>query len=567
MSDGGTFNRLAFELSLDERKNLLEKLNSQSNISKAPLYGEVEDGPTVDITEQYLMLPWYYRLWFFILSVVKSKTPVRIFEDREVVKLGRIIDAQTPGLYDYGRGLLLQEFYKELTALKEGSRFFFTALDASVNRDKGAFYAFLGSLEMGEVHKRLTAATDPDHIADQHPAAAESELRQIAFRAMEDTMGMITDGQRNSMYANARSLNCLRQLSSFLFDRVILAFAMDQSAGGMACAGIVIKEQLAILNNILYSLREIPSMTLLESLFIFILQDRVGEAGFDINAEMRKLLSRADSALAAIRAFNQQVPLTLILRCAGRDMAFSPKALSGGEEWFVVYRDHWKHRIETQFSDFLRHRRQQNLLNAFHQFFKGTNLKLLDHVESESNPEGMPIQGTYLLSFLLTFHAVVFVPDINTYLRPVLIDGEFYRRENRTEFTECYNDLMKIEDSIRRFDTNLSPIGDYGKRYTQARGEMSSLPVKRRKIQIVVEEADDEAAAIIERSRNAINGMINILGGVLKKETGGKYESLTNLPALAGKGDVFINGLNDSLVRFQQALHIMAEIELMESGK
>jgi hypothetical protein len=567
MSDGGTFNRLAFELSLEERKSLLEKLNNQSNISQDPLYSEVVEGSSVTMEDQYTQLPWYYRLLFFLWSIFRNRPPVKVYEDREIAKLGKLIGAQSPGIYDYNHGLLLPEFYKELLALKEGSRFFFAALDTGVNRDKGSFYAFLGSLEMGEVHTRLSSAADPEDIAAQHPDISDTELRQSAFRAMEDALAAVSDEQRNRMYANARSLNCLGQLSAFLFDRVLLAFSMDQSLEGMVCAGVTIKDQLSQLNNILFSFKEIPSMTLLESLFIFILQERAGEPGFDINVEMRQLLSRAESALAAVRDFNTRVPLTLILRCAGRDMSFSPKILSGGEEWFVVYREHWKRQVETMLSTYVRRRRQRNLQNAFRQFLKGVSLKPLDHVESESNPQGLPIPGTYALAFLLTFHDVVLSTDINTFLRPLLLKGEFSRRENRTEFTECYNDLMKLDEAIQKFDASLSPEGDYGKPYLQARGEMVSLPVKRRKMQVLIEDAAAEVDVIVERSRKAITGLINILKGILKKETGGKYETLINLPALAGKGDAFAGGLDQSLAQLQQALLLMDEIQLMESEK
>jgi hypothetical protein len=567
MSDGGTFKRLAFELSLEERKSLLEKLNSQSNISQDPLYGEVAEGSSANVEEQYTQLPWYYRLLFVIWSVFRNRPPVKVYEDREVVKLGKLIEAQSPGMYDYNHGMLLPEFYQELLALKEGSRFFFTALDTSVNRDKGSFYAFLGSLEMGEVHKRLHTTTAPEIIASRHPGSSDTELRQFAFRAMEDALAAISDEQRNRMYANARSLNCLRQLSAFLFDRVILAFSMDQSLEGMVCPGVTVRDQLAQLNNILCSLKEIPPMPLLESLFIFILQEQVGEPGFDINLEMRNLLSRAESALAVVRDFNTRVPLTLILRCAGRDMSFSPKPLSGGEEWFVVYRDHWKRQVETNLSRYLRNQRQRHLQNTFRQFLKGVSLKPLDYVESESNSQGMPVPGTYQLSFLLAFHAVVLSTEVNTFLRPVLLDGEFSRRENRTEFTECYNDLMKLDEAIRKFDANLSPEGNYGKPYLQARGEMVSLPVKRRKMQIMIEEATAEVDAIVARSRNALTGLINILKGILRHETGGKYETLMNLSVLAGKGDAFVNGLNQSLGQLQQALLLMDEIQAMESEK
>ncbi|MDR2305245.1 MAG: DUF5312 domain-containing protein [Treponema sp.] len=568
MAGDGTLNKLVSELSLEERKNLLEKLKGQSTISPEPLYTEVEKGSAVTFDEQYTKLPWYMRLYYFIISLFKSKSPIKVFEDSQIGSLGRRIEAQAPGIYDCQRNYLLYEFYRLLSDLRDGARFFFTALDVSVNRDKGEFYAFLGSLEMPEVHRYLIRNTSPEAIAERSPDMGESEMRQTAFKAMEDAIAEISEQQRNAMYSAARSLTCLKELSSFLFDRVLMAFGFEPSVEGQVCSANVVREQLITLNNLLYSLREPPPLTLLESLFVFVLQDRTAEQGFDINREMRNLLSRAEISLAAVRTFNRQVPLTLILRCAGRDMSLASRAISGGEEWFVVYREYWKRHIEALFAEYMRNRRHLDLIRSFGYFFKGTNLKVLSNTVSESNPNGLPITEAFALSFLLTFYSAVFMRDINKFFRPILLDGEFIKRENRTEFTESYNDLIKLEDDIRRFEANISPSGDLGKRYVQIRGEMSSLPIKRRKIQMVLEEASTEARQIIDRSREAIKTLIKVTNGILKSDE--RYDSLSNLDKLASRGQAqtaFLNGLSDTVKSFQKTLDLMDDIDAMENRR
>jgi hypothetical protein len=420
---------------------------------------------------------------------------------------------------------------------------------------------------MGEIHQRLSAETDPNLAAEKNPDASEQDLRQLAFKAMEDNIAAVTEEQRNLMYMDTRALHCLKELSSFLFDRVIMAFSFEPSIPGQICAAHVVKDQLLVLNNILYSLKEIPSMTLLESLFIFLLQERVGEANFDINREIRDLLDKAESAITAIRNFNRQVPLTLILRCACRDTALSPRAVSGGEDWFVVYRDYWKRHVEMRLTEYMRQRRHRDLTNSFRYFLKGTNLKVLGNVVSESNPDGLPINGAFSLSFLLTFYSVVFMNDINRVIRPILIDGEFYKRENRTEFTEAYNELIKLEDVIKKFEAEISPSGDYGKRYAHARSDMTSLPVKRRKIQMVLEDASGEAVRIIDQAKDAINSMINVLSGILKKDASAKYDTLSNMSSLAGKGSAFAAGVADSVQKFQKTLQLLKDIDMMEIGR
>ncbi|MDR2078432.1 MAG: DUF5312 domain-containing protein, partial [Treponema sp.] len=547
METDGTFNRLVSELSLDERNNLLDKLNSQTSMAKDLLYLLDDTAPAMDIEEEYKQLPWYYQLWYFILSFFRQKPPKQLFAEQMVFRLGRVIEAQAPGLYDCHDDLLLPEFHKELVSLKEGSRFFYTALDSSVNRDRGAFYAFLASLEMGEVHQRLTTETDPEYIVNKQDDISESELRQTAFRAMEDALAAITEEQRTAMYYDVRLLNCLKELSAFLFDRVILAFAVNASYSGAVCSARLVKDQLLNLNNILFSLKETPPMTLLESLFIFILQEHTGEPGFQINTEMRNLLTKAENAVAAIRDFNRHVPLTLILRCMFRNLSLSPKVIGGGEDWFVVYREYWKRHIELHYAEYMRERRHRELTNSFKYFFKGTNLKILGNVISESNPNGLPVGRAFSLSFLMTFYSVVFMGDINKAVRPILIDGEFYKRENRTEFTESYNELIKMEDTIKKFEESISPSGDLGKRFIQARNDMSSLPVKRRKVQMVVEEASGEAERIVERCRDAICRLINILNGIIKPDSDGKYDTLANMSALSGRGNSFVNGVVEAI--------------------
>jgi hypothetical protein len=569
MAESGNFNRLVSELSLEERQNLLEKLKKQSTLSPDPLYvgEEEEETGSADIEGWYRQLPWYYRLWYFILGIFKARSPLKIFEDRQFAVLGRRVEELSPGLYDYQQYMLLPAFLAQFELLRDASRFFYTALDASVNRDKGAYYAFLGSLEMGQVHKRLEEETDPHIIGEKDPEMPEQELRRLAFSAMEEALDSIGPEEKNLMYSDARSLTCLKELASFLFDRVIMAFSSDPPAGGYSCSINVVKELLTSLNNILFSLKAIPPMTLLESLFVFLLQERVKEQGFDINREIQDLLTRAENSLMVIREFSRQVPLTLILRCGCRNMALAPRSIGGGEDWFIIYREYWKRHIETLFAEYIQVRRHQELLNSFRYFLKGTNLKILGNVVSDSNPEGLPINGAFGLSFLLTFYSVVFMSDINRILRPILIDGDFYLKENRVEFTESYNDLIKLEDDIKQFEAEIALSGDYGKRYSQARQDMSSLPVKRRKIQIVLEEATDAAESIIGRVRDASLSMVNILGGIITKDPRGKYDSLSNLSKLSGKDGQFINGIAESIQKFKKVLQILEDIGVMETGR
>jgi hypothetical protein len=368
------------------------------------------------------------------------------------------------------------------------------------------------------------------------------------------------------MYYNARSLYCLKQLSSFLFDRMINAFIVDSAYQGCICPAASIRDQLLALNNILNSLKDPPPLTLLGSLFVFVLSERDGEPGFDIQIEMRKLLSRAEASIEAIRTFNKQVPLTRLLRCMSRNMNISPQNIGGGEDWFAVYREHWKQLIDARFSVFIKNKRQKDMQNSLRYFFKGNSLKMLENTSNDSNAMGVPLKEAFCLSFLQTFYTVVFMGEINKILRPILLDGEFIKKENRTEFTEYYNTIIRLEDMIRHFDQTLSKSGDFGQRYSQAKEEMTSLPIKRRKIQIVLQEASRVAGGIIEQTKDAIKGMILVLGGIIRKSGDDKYDSLANILTF-GRPSAFFANLQSCMEQFQKAIKLMDDITGIENAK
>ncbi|MCL1814534.1 MAG: DUF5312 domain-containing protein [Treponema sp.] len=567
MEETGSFNRLVSELSIEERAQLLEKLTSQASMVSSILYEELkdEDEPMADVS--YPMLPWYYKFWFFIISFFNAKPPVKLFEDHLMNRMFRNLDDASPGFYHPQKNMLLPKFHDELINLKEGSRFFYNALDLSFNQDKGGLMVFLGSLEMPEIHKQIAADTDPAVLTSRYPEMNEVELRQRAVKTLEDALAGITEEERKRMYRSAKSLFCLKQLSSFLFDRLINTFIYDSSSQGNICPAASAEDQLSSLNNILCSLKVPPPISLLESLFIFVLMEKSDQPNLDVHNEMRKLLVKAETSLQAIRDFNLAVPLTRLLRCITRNPGYAPKNIGGGEDWYVVYRDRWKFRVEENFLSFTRTKRQRDIQNSLRYFFKGANLKMLDNMGSTQNPMGINVRGNFSLSFLQTFYSVIFMGEINKYLRPILIDGEFIRRENRTEFTESYNNLIKLDDIISRFDHAISPEGDYGKRYVQAKNDMSSLPIKRRKVQIVVEEAAHDAGQIIGETREALEGMFKILEGILKKNADEKYDTLSNFFFFAGRSTVFQEGLNESIKQLKKTLQLLDDIDAMESGR
>jgi hypothetical protein len=307
-------------------------------------------------------------------------------------------------------------------------------------------------------------------------------------------------------------------------------------------------------------------MALLESLFVFLMQEREVELDSDINKEIQTLLVSAEESLEVIREFNKQVPLTRILRCVGVNRV-APQEISGGEDWFMVYRDYWKRHVEEKAANFTKERHKQELLNSSYYFLKGINIKPLDSVATESNPEGFPLKGAFGLSFLRTFFSSVFMTEINETLEKILMSGEFSTKENRMEFGENYNKLVQMQSRINKFASDITRAGDYGNRFAPAKQGISSLSVKRRKIQAVVDEASAESIRMIEEARQSCGIVFNILEGILGRDTKGKYYTLLNMEEIADKAGDFIDSLNNASDKFQKTIAILDDIDTMEAGR
>lgn len=571
-----TFSRLVLDMSLEDRRHLLERLSSQSNLSRDPLYEESVDIYKEDLTAQFSRLPWYGRLICFLVSIFKSIPPDKVFEDSRVARLGKIIESKAPGYFDRKRVMMLPAFHTALIELKTGARFFYNALDTSLNRDKGAFFAFLASLEMHDLYSRLQKETDPLKFVDRHPDISEMDLRHAVFQTMDTIFETVSEQERESMYTNAHSLYNLKSLASFPFERVILSFLPDSLVNGPSCPVYVVKDQLMFLNDILYSFKDPPSITLIESLFVFQLQGKEKRENVDMDMEMRDLLSKAETSLLTFRSFNKRVPLNLILRCATHNMMLEPKLLSGGEDWFVTFQDYWRQYVEKQIVTYMWNRHKKELFESFRYFLKGRELIPLDNVASDTDTDGITVQGSFSLSFLLTFYTVVFVNDLNGLLRTILLDGDFVKREQRTSFTEGYNDLMKLESDIKEFDQSLSATGRLGKRYVLAL-EDPSIPTRLRKTQLVIEDATEVAQLIIERTRKAIDAVITVLNAIITKDLEGNYEALSNMAHFIGKADlsstasshkevVFLKNITEAIQKLQKTIQLLDDINVIELG-
>ncbi|MDR2490938.1 MAG: DUF5312 domain-containing protein [Spirochaetaceae bacterium] len=562
MNDNETFNKLSGSLGRDEKVQLLEKLKSNTLITDEPIAAESEK-EDFNIDTLYAKLPWYKKILFFIIGLVLGKPKLEVFSANLINSMGKEIEVMFPGMFDWRNALLLPCMLQELVELKDAARFFSSALDSGVLANYGAFLIFLCSLEMPELHERLQKTAHPAPFFSSHPGLSDIKLKQIAISEAESVFNTLSDESRMLMYTNARALFCLKEIAFFLFDRLILAFqtGTHSQGAGQICPISVVRTQLGALNNILFSFKKMPSINLLTSMYVFVMHNIDNAKEIENDREMQKFTSGAEKALFTIRNFITKVPLTRLIRCGTKDLTYEPVEISGGEDWFSVLREKWLSIVTTNFNDYILHKKRTELISTLSAYFNGEALDPVEFIASETNPEGIPAKGDILLSFLLTFYRRIYMEEMHNLLRAILIDGEFIKKENRIDFTESYNSILKIEDMIKTVEKNLSSGGEWGKQWKQINQDVQSVAIKHRKTGMFFDEVNSAIDAIINSSKEAITTMRDVLSGITHTETGGKYDTLSNMSKFAGKGLEFSASLSSAVKKLKTAVQLISSME------
>ncbi|HAE22635.1 MAG TPA: hypothetical protein DCG47_09985 [Spirochaetaceae bacterium] len=536
MSDKSAFDTLVLELDPHERGELLSRLNRLTTVNTEPLHiFKAEGTEKVDYAAAYKELGLLAKAIIIVRSVLSGMSKEELVKERILRGIAKEADAAAPGLADTRRRVFLEPFRDELIALKAAARYFYDLLDQSLEKNRAEFFAFLASLRFERTHLELSTETDPGTFLERNALASDTDVRLAVNAALESALSRMEEDYRRLMLQDVRNLQCLKKLSGFLFDRLINGFQSAQS-GRKELSFYTAADQLEQLATILLAL-EPPSAKLMEAILAFDLGEELANKDSGLEEAIKTESANASKALSAIRSFNARVPLEAVLKLVNEDPNWRCPSFSGGEDWFALFKSYWKDRIEKRYQKFVAERRIQQLDNDIVAMVGPEPPTWFEHLSETGAEASPPVRFTRALRFLEAFYHQLFLSDVNNVLKIVLLDGEFYKRDNRLEFTDAYNGMLQIGEGLKSLDHRLAPDGELGSTYYHAKNELIPLQIKKRKIESAVQAADVEAESLIRRANDAMLKMQLILKGIIAGEARGRYDSLSNLSSIEGKAN------------------------------
>ena len=565
MENYTSFDRLVMGMSNDERVNLLKKLESNSDPEKQNIEIRLNNSDgSFDITEKYQKESFLVRLWLRLKSLFTSNGIDYIYNEYLVTNLARDVEKNYPDIIDYKNGYLCTEFYNHLLELKKVADFFKTGISVYED-DQGSFLVFLGSLFAPELSETLEKEVSPYKYGLDREVT--SELRASLIRKMEEILHAIPPETRTKLYSSIRSLEWLKHFTHLPFERLLSKF-MSLIPGTNNCHMDSVTSELLAFAKVLCNGKKVQT-EVLEALYLFSEQSQqiIGTGtteGISVDQGSSDYLKRSLEQVAMIKMFITKIPIENVAAIATNSSSLEIEPLEGVEDWFIRYKNHWRKIFDKRWDEWLRDKRKH-----------ATNKKIKELFETETYPfvpnrpwkeiwGGIPFAKEYTLGFLYAFFKKIY-PELNKVLKIIMVEGDFAMRENRVEYTDTYNKLNHISQTVLNINEQLSPQGAYGISFNNVIKESLRTIQGQTKINNLLITIEKEVVNLTTQFAESCKVMQLIFTGILSTEKNSRYDSLVNIATIQGKTNIlFRQKMKDTLAGFGDALDLIKEIETID---
>ncbi len=561
MDNISNFDKLIINLSSNEKKELLEKMEMTFEISQESLSADddVIDSEFQTFQQEYDSLNFLQKVYIFLQSLIKQKDIPSVLKDHKVNLLRKKYFGDSE-LADFKNGLLNQTFYDELMKLKEPCRFFRTPLQKIFSyENKQDFYAFLGGIILPELQQELLAKTDPWEIEKKDMEIEVSYIKSEIDSFFELKMDSVSDLDCSIMNEACQSLYGLHLLSSFELKTITSCYNTVIPETGKVCRIEDVQEKLLELSGILRSLNKPPTIRAMESLFLYSMDND------ELKESLNRQMAVADTFLSTIRDFNKKVPLENLVKVLSANLGKNSKNPPIVEDWFRNYRKFWDSRVNRMYSFFVNERKKNDFEKELCALLNVRYIKPVEKYSRNYYFEGSPALYEKSLAFVQIFMMEIYPNRLYTPLMTISREGEFYKKGNRTEFDKFLNYIGLLDKKLANILHMIHGKGYLGEKVIQAAVEKEE--VKEKVIGDALEQVDYEIVSLLDGFLSHMRMLNKITHGIVIGD-GGSYDTLSNISSIGGKSN---NELKESFkmisVIINKIVKYINEMKILEEKK
>lgn len=528
---------LVREMSPEERRSLLEKLLSREEAT-LPHPPEKEEEVLPDFKAIFKTYSWWTQLLLYLKSLFSGVSLEKVIEERLYADLGRQLQQRFPNWLNYRTRMFFPHFYYELKRLLDAFEVFEDPLILAMGKDKAEFYAFLIGNAIEEIQQRILLETDFWLVYEQNQERTTNEIRSIVEGNLRVILDSIPQDVRKKVYQEVKKAHILYMLATFPREDLLGPFFID-NLGPNTTPFESLADSLVGLWSRLAALDDQDLLTVLESLWMYYLKAR-GIKRDEWEQELDHRIEKTKESLEIVRDFRTRVPLGKFCALVTKNLEIRKQPLPGVEDWFNIYKNFWKEKIARDFKAFNRERTQRILTSTIIHFLGVTEEEFEENrvYPKFFRNEIYPYQDK-TLTFLKLFYQRVFPYRFHTLLKMIFIEGEFYKKANKAEFNETFTQMLRFGEEVEKLCAKISLQGEWGSKLNRIGEYDRERQIT--EVKSVYQTAADAVADLVKKMTPVLQSLYNLLHGIVKNESGGPYDTLSNLSQLGGK--------NNSLVR------------------
>ena len=528
-----TFDQLVKSLSTEETQTLLESIqHSMEDFAaesqpeeKTNLSERIREHQDIGISSESFLI----RLWLLIKSFLRS-TPLKVIYNEELLKrMAKNLKRLAGAYINVNQNVYTGVFYTELKNLRK-TQLFFTSLLSAYDSGKGSFYMLVSSFVAPATYEKLMKETNPFSIKIGSEVSAN--IRTNFLRKIDVVFSNLTDDEKSEMYQCAQAIEWMKAFCSLALDKTLLRFNVISDSNA-TCQALTIQPEMEVLSSILYSKKNIPH-NLLQALFLMHAQETIIDDDNRMVNEADEFVKEAIEALGAIRIFLKQVPLLDITRYIKKDINWMPYKLTGGEDWFIYFKQAWYERFNQKWSTWSYEQKKFNIKVQMINLLKVGDLESMKFCPWRNLWVECKFKKELSFLFLKIFFYAFYNERLSGTLKTLLVEGNFYRHENLNEYTTSYNVLEHRKGEFEKFENRLSPTGDVGSTFAKIRAEKTATLKNKNQIEGLMHTIEAEAKQLITSSIEALKSVEMILTGILGGGKTSAYASITNWALIAG---------------------------------
>lgn len=559
-----SFDALVSGLSETERVTMLEKMKAAGvDNSSLAVSDSSESAPPVPVEEQIKHEPFLFRVFLWIKSIFANTSMQVLYNEHRIAQIARSVEKNSPNLMDSKRNMLMSGFYDKLVELKLSADFFRPYMLLS-EADENSFLVFLGSLIMSDIEEQMNESVDPYSLPFEN--GQKPEQRMNLLRRMDEILNSIPTARRNYMYEAVRSYEWLKQFSKLPFDRFISLFSTVVEKN-YNCAFSTLENEVSVFAKVLCNGLKIYE-EVLEALYLF---SRKGTSGRSLNSmdevaeKAAEFMEKSKSQISMMRMFINTVPLKSIARIIYSDAAWVPENFTGGEDWYVRYKNHWRRLFEEKWKSWGIDCKKEQLKQGLERNFGLENFPLLPERPWALLWGGMPFRYELTAGFLNWYMKEKF-PEYELPLKTIMLEGDFIKKENRAEFNDSFNKLIQVSVDLQTLNRVLSSGGEYGMIFNKLHNENLRSLQAHSKIESIIRGVESDVRSMILSFCDACRTLENCFTGIFLEKTDSRYDALTNLARLGGKNnDIFVKKLEEARRSISDCYALIRELEPIDT--